>query len=272
MNALVLQSDFGLKERFVASMKGVAAGIDPHLPIHDLTHQISPYNIWEAAHTLAFTIQYWPEQTVFVSVVDPGVGTERRSIVAHTVSGHFIVTPDNGTLTLVNDVIGIREIRVIDESVHRRPGSESSHTFHGRDVYAYTGAKLAAGKIRFEEIGTLHEGELIRIPYTSARTDEKGVTGTIVRVEEPYGNIVTNIPSEMLIPEPGNEYLVRISRQNATEFERRIRFVSTFGDLEQGEVLLYEDSVQYYGLAINRGNFAGTFGIGEGPEWTIAIK
>ena len=131
---LVLMSDFGLSERFVASMKGVVVSVDENIKIYDLTHSIEPYNIWEASQTLAGTIKFWPEGTVFVSVVDPGVGTDRKSVVLKTNSGHFIVTPDNGTLTFVVDQYGIAGLRKIDESINRLPGSEDSHTFHGRDV------------------------------------------------------------------------------------------------------------------------------------------
>ncbi len=143
--ALVLSSDFGTTERFVASMKGVALRVDANLQIHDLTHHIQPFNVWQASYMLAGTIDYWPKGTVFVSVVDPGVGTDRRSVVAKTGTGHYVVTPDNGSLTLVADKQGVVEVRQIDETINRRPGSEDSHTFHGRDVYAYTGARLAAG-------------------------------------------------------------------------------------------------------------------------------
>ena len=162
---LVLLSDFGLTERFVASMKGVALSIDPQLQVHDLTHQIEPFNIWQASYMLAGTIDYWPKGTVFVSVVDPGVGTDRRSVVAKTSSGHYVVTPDNGSLTLVADSQGIAEVRQIDEGVNRRPGSEDSHTFHGRDVYSYTGARLAAAIIDFEAVGPLLESDIVRLSY-----------------------------------------------------------------------------------------------------------
>ena len=138
--ALVLISDFGTTERFVASMKGVALSVDPDLQVHDLTHHIEPFNIWQASYVLSGTIEFWPRGTVFVSVIDPGVGTKRKSVVAETASGHYIVTPDNGSLTLIADFQGIVALRQIDESVNRRPGSEGLHTFHGRDVYAYTGA------------------------------------------------------------------------------------------------------------------------------------
>ena len=137
----------------VASMKGVAVGVSPDIHIYDLTHQIEPYNIWQGALRLAQTAEYWPAGTVFVSVVDPGVGTERKSIVLRTKSGHYFVTPDNGTLTFVAPRLGIDAVREIDEAVNRRKNSEKSFTFHGRDVYAYTAARLAAGVISFEQVG-----------------------------------------------------------------------------------------------------------------------
>src|SRR3978361_2319427 len=131
---VVFQSDFGLKDGAVSAMKGVATGVSPDLKLYDLTHEIPAYNIWEAAYRLEQTVPYWPAGTVFVSVVDPGVGTARKSVGLKTKSGQFIVTPDNGTLTLVAESLGIEEIREIDENLNRRKGSEASYTFHGRDV------------------------------------------------------------------------------------------------------------------------------------------
>ena len=150
---LVFQSDFGLKDGAVSAMKGVAVNVDKELKIYDLTHEIPAYSIWEASYRLYQTAEYWPSGTVFVSIVDPGVGTERLSVVLKTKSGHYFVTPDNGTLTLVSEKFGIDEIRQIDEAVNRRKNSEKSYTFHGRDVYAYTAARLASGDITFEQVG-----------------------------------------------------------------------------------------------------------------------
>src|SRR3954468_17544923 len=116
---LVFQSDFGVKDGAVSAMKGVAMGVSPELKLFDLTHEIPAYNIWEAAYRLQQTVAYWPAGTVFVSVVDPGVGTERKSVVLKTKTGQFIVTPDNGTLTLIAASLGIQEIRQIDEAVNR---------------------------------------------------------------------------------------------------------------------------------------------------------
>ncbi len=129
--ALVFQSDFGEKDGAVASMRGVAYGVSPGLPMFDLTHEIPTFDIWAAAYRLNQVASYWPAGTVFVSVVDPGVGTDRKSVVLQTESGHYFVTPDNGTLTLVADELGVAAVREIDEAVNRLKDSEKSYTFHG---------------------------------------------------------------------------------------------------------------------------------------------
>lgn len=175
--ALVLQTDFGTKDGAVAAMKGVAFGVDGQLPIFDLTHDIPPYDLWQGGYRLFQTYRYWPAGTVFVSVIDPGVGTERRSIVARSQSGHYFVSPDNGTLTLIADNDGIAALRQIDETKNRLAGSEKSYTFHGRDVYAYTGARLAAGKIKFEEVGPELPVELVKIPYQRASLENGLIRG-----------------------------------------------------------------------------------------------
>ena len=152
-NLLVLQSDFGLVDGAVSAMIGVALEESATLKIHHLTHDITPYNIFEGSYRLFQTVNYWPEGTTFVSVVDPGVGSKRKSVVAKTVQNQYIVTPNNGTLSFIKKHVGILAIREISEVENRRKNTENSYTFHGRDVYAYTGAKLASGHITFEEVG-----------------------------------------------------------------------------------------------------------------------
>jgi S-adenosylmethionine hydrolase len=152
---IVFQTDFGLKDGAVSAMKGVAMNVDASLKLFDLTHEIPAYNIWEAAYRLNQTVPYWPAGTVFVSVVDPGVGTDRKSVVIKTTTGHYLVGPDNGTFTLITETEGIAEVREIDEAVNRRKGSEKSYTFHGRDLYAHIGAQLASNKVKFNNIGNI---------------------------------------------------------------------------------------------------------------------
>src|SRR6195952_4107058 len=190
---VVFQSDFGLKDGAVSAMKGVAMGVSTDLKLFDLTHEIPAYNIWEAAYRLEQTVRYWPAGTVFVSVVDPGVGTERKSVVLKTKSGHFLVTPDNGTLTLIAESLGIAELRQIDEAVNRRKDSQKSYTFHGRDVYAYTAARLAAGAITYEQVGPELPKKVVSLPYQKAVIQGKTLKGTIDILDVQYGNVWTNI-------------------------------------------------------------------------------
>lgn len=273
---LVFMTDFGTRDRFVPSMKGVAMGVSPDLKMHDLTHEIEPFNIWEASYTLAGTISYWPKGTVFVSVVDPGVGTDRRSVVARTADGKYVVTPDNGTLTLVDDELGITDVRVIDESVNRRPGTETFATFHGRDVYAYTGAKLASGTITFKETGPLLKSKLINIDYNKAKISSNGeMKGTIMKIEYPYGNPATNIPAEMLLRDGGKqitEWNVEIVNNSKIVYKKTMPFAKSFGYVEEGAPLLYIDSLGNIGLALNGGNFADLYEIDAGPDWQITLS
>jgi S-adenosylmethionine hydrolase len=276
--ALVLLSDFGTTERFVASMKGVALSVDPDLQVHDLTHHIEPFNIWQASYMLAGTIEYWPKGTIFVSVVDPGVGTNRRSVVAETRSGHYVVTPDNGSLTLVEDAYGIAVLREIDETINRRPGSETSHTFHGRDVYAYTGARLAAGVIDFDGVGPLLETGISRLDYERPkRLTDDTIIGNITHIELPFGNVVTNIPKSLLdalglAPADNSLVLVEIFQAGEAVFQRKLPYTRSFGSVSEGEPLLYADSSQTIGLAVNTGNFASQFAVNAGPDWTLRIR
>ena len=204
---LVFQSDFGLKDGAVSAMKGVAIGVSSDLKIFDLTHEIPAYNIWEAAYRLVQTVPYYPAGTVFVSVVDPGVGTARKSVVLKTKTGQFIVTPDNGTLTLVAQSLGIEAVREINEVKNRRKDSEKSYTFHGRDVYAYTGAKLASGVITYDQVGAELPKQVVEIPYQKATLENGVLKGSISILDVQYGNIWTDISGDLvkqLNPEYGD--------------------------------------------------------------------
>lgn len=276
--ALVLMSDFGTSERFVASMKGVAMGVDPKLQIHDLTHHVEPHNIWQASYVLSGTIEYWPKGTVFVSVVDPGVGTRRKSVVVKTGTGHYIVTPDNGSLTLVADTHGIVARREIDESVNRRPGTEDLHTFHGRDVYSYTGARLAAGVIEFQGVGPKLDSSIVRLAYQKPNVLDDGlVVGNLVHVEMPFGNLVTNIPKRLLdeqgLSDEDNAIVhVQILRGDEIVFDEHIPYTSSFGFVAAEEPLLYSDSLRTIGIAINSGSFATKYGVDAGQEWSVRVR
>jgi len=272
---LVMQSDFGVRDGAVAAMKGVAVSVSPQLAIFDLTHEIPAFNVWEASLRLAQTARYWPEGTVFVSVVDPGVGTERKSIVLKTRSGHYFVSPDNGSLTSVAEQLGIEAVREIDESVNRLAHSENSHTFHGRDVYAYTGARLAAGIITFAEVGPVLPARVKMIPYQQPRYEQGGLYGNIEILDPQFGNVWTNIDSatfQKLNLQTGDEVSIVISNEDGIVLKQKLPYGSTFGVVAVGAPLLYLNSLGKVALAINQGSYAATFHIGSGAGWNIEIR
>jgi len=271
---VVFQSDFGLKDGAVSAMKAVAIGVSPDLKLFDLTHEIPAYNIWEAAYRLEQTVAYWPVGTVFVSVVDPGVGTERKSVVLKTKSGHFIVTPDNGTLTLIAESLGIESVRQIDEAINRRKGSEKSYTFHGRDVYAYTAARLAAGVITFEEVGATLPNEVVNIPYQKAILEIKKIKGTISILDVQYGNIWTNIPADLfnkLQVKPTDKLHVVIYHNKIKKYEGDMPYTETFGAVAKGKPLAYLNSLLQLSFALNMGNFSAVHKVYSGSDWFVEI-
>ena len=272
---IVYQSDFGLKDGAVSAMRGVALSVDPTLRLENLTHEIPAFDIWQGAYRLNTTVPYWPPGTVFVSVIDPGVGTERRSVVLETRSGHYVVSPDNGTLTLVAEDLGIAAVREIDESRYRLPGSEQSYTFHGRDVYSYAAAHLASGKTAFEDIGPELPPEVVRIDYQKPEVAGDVVRGNVPILDVQFGNVWTNIDRatfERLGIALGETVEVRIFEADAQVFAGAMPYVATFGDVPEGETLLYLNSVDNVAFAINWGNFAETYGIASGPEWRVEIE
>lgn len=273
---LVLQTDFGRADGAVSAMYGVALSVNPTLQVYDLTHEIPQYNIWEASYRLYQTVQYWPEDTVFVSVVDPGVGTDRLSVVAKTANGQYIVTPDNGTLTHLDESIGIVAVREIDERVNRLPNSGESYTFHGRDVYVYTAARLAAGVISFQEVGPEVEvSDLIRLPHHQAEVVQGAISGNVDILDSRFGNLWTNIPREMLFAqeiEYGNHLEVTISNNYSIVYQNEIQLGESFARSRVGDPILFINSLDKLGIAINQGSFANAYHILSGDNWQVQVK
>ncbi|GAO45265.1 SAM hydrolase/SAM-dependent halogenase family protein [Flavihumibacter petaseus] len=273
--ALVFQTDFGLKDGAVSAMKGVAFGVSPELKQFDLTHEIPPFNIWEGAYRLEQTVAYWPAGTVFVSVVDPGVGSNRKSVVAKLKTGQFVVTPDNGTLTLLAEAPGIDSLRQIDESVNRLKGSGDSYTFHGRDVYAYTGARLAAGKISFTEVGPLLPDPVIRLPYQQATVKTGLILGNIPVLDVQYGNVWTNIRASLLATigiHYGDTILVEILQGKKQVYRGAMLYGTTFSAVPEGKPVAYSNSLLQLAFGINMGDFASTWHVGSGNNWTVKVQ
>ena len=271
---VVYQTDFGLKDGAVSEMKGVAMEVSPDLKLFDITHEIPAYNIWEAAYRLEQTIKYWPPGTVIVSVVDPGVGTSRKSVVLKTKSGHFIVTPDNGTLTLVAKSLGIAELREIDENVNRRKDSKRSNTFHGRDVYSYTAARLAAGVITFEQVGPLLPPKVVEIPFQEAVLDGQQIKGDIPALDVQYGNIWTNIPDTLfdkLKPKYGDVIHLVVFNKGKQVYSGDMPYAKTFGEVAEGRPLAYINSLLQLSFALNMGDFAKSYQVSSGGDWSVLV-
>jgi hypothetical protein len=272
---LVLETDFGLQDGAVSAMKGVSFQVDHNLKIFDLTHEISPQNVWEGAYRLVQSARYWPAGTVFVIVVDPGVGTARKSIVAKSKTGQYFVTPDNGTLTFIAESAGIDTVRVIDEKVNRLPGSERSYTFHGRDVYAYTGARLASGKIKFEGVGPVLKENIVLLPHEAAKDKGNELVGSIPVLDVRYGNVWTNIPAKLLDAHHftiGKKYRVKIFHHNKLIYDNVLPYLSTFGGVHVGGELLYLNSLENLAIAINQGSFANRYHIVPDEFWRIEVQ
>ena len=274
---VVFQTDFGTKDGAVSTMKGVATTVDASLKLYDLTHDIPAYNIWEAAYRLDQTVIYWPAGTVFVSVVDPGVGTERRSVVVKTKSGHYIVTPDNGTLTLIANSLGIDSIREIDEVSNRRKNSAASYTFHGRDVYAYTAARLASHKISYEQVGKISMDPITSLPFQKAALVGSQLKGTIDILDIQYGNIWTNIDQAYwkkftALAHSKNEIQVEIFKDKKLVYTGSMPFENTFGAVGVGKPLAYLNSLMNVSLALNQGSFSEKYHVYAGSNWTLALQ
>ncbi len=273
---LVFQSDFGLLEGTVAQMYGVALEIDLDLKLIDITHNVDMFNTWDASYSLFQTCPVFPKGCVFVSVIDPGVGTNRKSVVALTGAGHYIVTPDNGTLTHLKKHVGIVALREIDESVNRLKGSDKSHVFHGRDVYAYTGARLASGVIDFEGVGPeLDVKSVVCHPTPDAVVTGNRVDG-MVDIQDPhFGMIWTNIPIEVFEKLDigfGTMVDIVIKYKGDIKYSNRVLYGKSFGSVAEGEDILYNNEIGYFALGNNMNSFVKKYGILSGFDWTISLE
>lgn len=253
---VVFMTDFGVLDDSVALCKGVMYGIAPNLRIVDLTHQVTPYSIPDGARFLFGATPYFPAGTVFVVVIDPGVGSTRKPVVVKSKRGQFFVLPDNGLMTMVEDrdgVEGIREITNQDWML----GAKVSSTFHGRDIFSPVGAHLARGDDWTQAGPELKQ--LVRLDLKPARLDDKGLTGEVIALDGPYGNLVTNLDAEdfaKLGYHRGEKIKVTIAGR-----EIEMPFVKTFSDVPLKQPLLFIDSRGRVSFAVNQGSFAATYSV-----------
>ena len=260
-------TDYGSLDDAVAVCKGVMLSIAPEARIVDLTHQVTPYSIADGERFLARAALYFPRGTIFIGVVDPGVGTDRRAIIAKSKRGQYFVVPDNGLLTAIEERDGIEGAREITNTAWQLPGAISS-TFHGRDIFAPAAAHLARGE-DWHSAGPA-VARLVRLPATPPVLTAEGIKGRVVALDGPFGNLVTNVSGELFAKLGfgiGAKVHIKVAGAEFT-----VPFVETFGKVARGEPLLYIDSSGLVSVAINQGNFAKAHGITPPAELLVLRK
>lgn len=274
--AIVMQTDF-TKDISVCTMQGVCAMIDPDITVYDCTHEIPSFNTYVASTSLSYVVDFWPTGTIFVSVVDPGVGTSRRASVAKLKNGCYVVTPDNGTLTHVYRYIGVEEIRVIDETRNRLESTKKCSIFHGRDLFSYCAAKLASGLISFEEVGDSYPiDEIVLHPLVEPVISTVHACGIIESADLHFGLICSNIPCEafeQMCLSFGDEVTLRITDTtfNAVAFEGKVPYQPSFGSVPIGDPLLMVSETLQIQAAINNKNMTTLYNISCGSNWKFEL-
>jgi S-adenosylmethionine hydrolase len=272
---LVFQTDFTYKEGAICSMYGVVKSVDRSLEIFDGTHEIPHFDTWSASYRLYQYMRFWPKGTIFVSVVDPGVGTTRKACVAKTKDGYFVVTPDNGALTHIKAHSGIEEVREIDERVNRLKGTEGTSIFHGRDLFGYCAAKLASGIITYEEVGPVYSvdeivvHEMIKPTYSAEK-----VVGILESCDPNFGNLWSNIAIQDFLNlgfHYGDLLNVMIHNKDNIIYQEKVVFAKSFGFVKKGEAVVYSNELLNLGIAINLGDFMEKHHVSIGPEWILEI-
>jgi S-adenosylmethionine hydrolase len=246
-------TDFDVKDDAVGICKAVMLGVAPHVTIVDITHQVTPFDIAQAGRFLAGSAPYFPHDAVFVAVIDPGVGSTRKAIIAKSKEGQYFVLPDNGMISQLAErdgLVGAREITNPAWMI----GAKLSSTFHGRDIFSPAGAHLARGDDWTEVGPALDLAKLVRLKDTTAAIDASGLHGQVIGTDGPFGNLVLNVPAETFA-KLGYRLGDRVPLSIAgTEYT--LRFVKTFSDVPVGEGLLYIDSRGRLSVGIDQGNFA----------------
>lgn len=262
-------TDFDTRDDAVAICKAVMDRIAPGVRILDITHTVEPYNIAQAARFLAGIAPYMPADAVFVVVVDPGVGSARKAIIAKSKRGQFFVLPDNGLLTLIQDGDGLAAAREITNPAWMI-GAKRSSTFHGRDIFSPAAADLARGDDWTEAGPAVNVASLVRLDLKSATLDAAGARAEAIGTDGPYGNLILNLTGESFA-----QLGYRLGDMVAAEIDGKphaVPFVKTFSDVAPGKELLYIDSRGRMSFGINEANFAETFKVGEGARVVIPRK
>jgi S-adenosylmethionine hydrolase len=253
---VVFMTDFGILDDSVALCKGVMYGITPNLRIVDLTHQVDAFSIRDGARFLFGATPYFPAGTVFVVVVDPGVGSSRKAVVVKSKRGQYFVLPDNGLMTMVEERDGVESIRDITNA-DWMIGAKISSTFHGRDIFSPVGAHIARGD-DWTKVGPEIE-HLVRLDLKPATVDNRGLSGEVIALDGPFGNLITNID----VDDFAKLGYQRGDTVGVTIADRKIEmlFVKTFSDVPLKQPLLFVDSRGRASFALNQSSFAAAYKI-----------
>jgi S-adenosylmethionine hydrolase len=261
---IVFMSDFGTANDAVAICKAVMLGVAPDARIMDITHQVTPFSIEEASRNLESVSPYYPAGTVFVAVIDPGVGTSRKAVIVKSKKGQYFVVPDNGLITPVVDRDGLEHAYEIRNTSWMIQSAVSS-TFHGRDIFSPAGAHLAMGwdySMAGPEVA-----QLVRLTPKVATDSEQGVTGDVIGLDDPFGSLITDVRGEevkALGYNLGDKITFKLNNKSVT-----LPLGKTFMDVAVGEPLLYVDSRGRLGIAVNQGDYSKKYDIK--PPGTIFI-
>ncbi|MDO4198171.1 MAG: SAM-dependent chlorinase/fluorinase [Erysipelotrichaceae bacterium] len=271
---IVMQMDFGMGGG--SAMYGTIKKVDPELEVFDCKYSVEKFNVREASRSLNNMVAYWPAGTVFVSVVDPGVGTSRRASVAKLKNGSYVVTPDNGSLNDLVKTIGVDGIRVIDETRNRLKGTEKVSIFHGRDLFAYCAARLASGIIDFEGVGEEYPvSEIVMNEELECEVSEGKVTGYVSSMMKGFGNLESSISisaAEKAGLKVNEKVHVIIKHNEDVIVDNIIPYFASFGWVEIGEEVMYNSSDGVLGIGINQGSYIGKYSIETGKDWTISVS
>ncbi|SRR5579883_858989 len=260
MPLVTLTTDFGVSDHFAGTMKGVILGIAPRASIVDITHEILPYDINEAAFVIAQAWKYFPKNTIHVIVVDPGVGTSRRPILCQA-AGQIFVAPDNGVLSMVYDAAP-HKVRAITNSKFMR--KQVSRTFHGRDVFAPVAAHLARG-VDPGKFGKPIEDYVRSFILRPQQIGRRAWTGVILKVDR-FGNLITNLHIDDFAEVKTRPFELRIGP------ERIHRLASAYGDMGIGDVFLIAGSSGYLEIAANQSSAAKILDRGAGAPVELEIS
>ena len=243
-------TDWGLTDYFVGACKGVMLSINPNLKLIDISHGVTPFDIEEGAYTLLYAAREFPKGTVFLAIVDPGVGTERKPILLITKNDKYFIAPDNGVLSFVMNDMGVKKVYELKNKLYFRPG-KISYDFHGRDIFSPVAAHIASGD-SIEAVGPeLDPDKLIRLPVYNSKITGEAAIGYIIYINQ-YGNIIANVTQDefnALGIKVGDYVNIKIG-----DVVQKAKVGVTYGSVPEGKFVCFIGCNNTLEIAINMDN------------------